>query len=254
MYKISSYNVNGIRAALRKGLMQWLGESKPDIFCIQETKAQPEQLDYSKFHDLGYSCYIHSAVKKGYSGVAVLTKEQPKNVVYGMGIEKYDNEGRVIRADYEDFTLINAYFPSGTTGGVRQEVKMQFLDDMYSYIQELSKTQPNIILSGDFNICHKPIDINHPERHHKTSGFLPEEREWMTQFLNLGFIDSFRYFDSSPGKYTWWSYRARAREKNLGWRIDYHIVSNTMENTLENAAIHDDAYHSDHCPISVEIG
>ncbi len=251
MQKIISYNVNGIRAALNKGIAEWLKESAPDIFCVQETKALKEQVETSVFEDLGYKQYWFSAQKKGYSGVMVLSKIEPKNVIYGMGMEKYDSEGRVIRLDFDDTTLINVYIPSGTQGGPRQIYKMEFLHDFLEYITQLKKERPNLIITGDFNICHKPIDINHPERHKKSSGFLPEEREWLDNFEASGFFDSFRKFNDQPKQYSWWSYRANSRAKNLGWRIDYFWLSQSMETRIKSAAIHQNIVHSDHCPIEI---
>lgn len=251
--KIISYNVNGIRAALNKDWMKWLDSVNPDIVCLQETKAQPEQIDTDLFKEHGYETYTFSAQKKGYSGVAILTKKTPNHVEYGCGIEKYDNEGRIIRADYDDFSIISAYFPSGSSGEDRQAFKMEFLADFQEYINELKKQIPNLIISGDYNICHKAIDIHNPISNKKSSGFLPEEREWVDNFIDSGFIDSFRYFNDQPNLYTWWTYRFGARGKNLGWRIDYHMVSTPMENRLKRAAILSEAVHSDHCPILLEI-
>jgi len=251
--KIISYNLNGIRSAISKNFIVWLKEENPDIICIQETKAMKEQLDTSAFDDLGYKQYWYSAQKKGYSGTAIFTKDKPDSIIYGLGIEQYDNEGRFIRADYNNITLINSYFPSGSMGDIRQKIKMKYLYDVYEYIKELQKTRPNIIISGDYNICHKAIDINHPERHEDISGFLPEEREWFDKFLELGLIDSFRKFNHEPNNYSWWSFRQNARQKNIGWRIDYHIVSKPIENNIKSASILKDIYHSDHCPVVLEI-
>ncbi len=251
--EVVSYNVNGIRAAINKGFVEWLQEMSPDVLCIQETKARPEQFDVSLFEEMGYNCYWHSADKKGYSGVGLLSKTKPDNVVIGIGNEKYDAEGRFIRADFGDITIISVYHPSGTTGTVRQDFKMEWLYYFQDFINELKKERPKIIVSGDFNICHKEIDINHPKRHTKSSGFLPEEREWVSNFIESGFVDSFREFDKSPEKYSWWSYRAQSRLKNLGWRIDYHFVSEALKDRLSNAAIWADVEHSDHCPVYVKI-
>ncbi len=251
--KIISYNVNGIRAALKKGFAEWLQQENPDIICLQETKANKEQVETNLISDLGYHLYWFSAQKKGYSGVAIFSKQKPDRVIEGIGIEKYDFEGRMIRADFGDFTLINSYFPSGTTGTVRQDFKMEYLTDVQKFIDKLKKERPNIVLCGDYNICHKPIDINKPENKKGVSGFLPEEREWVTNFIENGFIDSFRMFDQSAEKYSWWSYRAGARPKNLGWRIDYHMVSETLRSKIIDAKILADIVHSDHCPIIVEL-
>ncbi|MCF8229366.1 MAG: exodeoxyribonuclease III [Bacteroidales bacterium] len=251
--KIVSYNVNGIRAAIRKGLLDWLRAVDADVICLQETKAQPEQIPLFEFEEMGYLNYWFSAIRKGYSGTAILTKVKPDQVVMGMEIEKYDSEGRFIRADYGDLSIVSVYHPSGSSGDERQAFKMQWLDDFYDYVDNLKKARPNLIISGDYNICHKPIDIHDPIRNAKSSGFLPEEREWIGKFIDSGFIDSFRYFNEEPHKYTWWSYRANARAKNLGWRIDYHMVSRPLENKLKRALILPDAYHSDHCPLTVEL-
>ncbi|MCD4735324.1 MAG: exodeoxyribonuclease III [Bacteroidales bacterium] len=253
MTKIISYNVNGIRAAVGKGLINWLKTVNPDIVCIQEIKAQPEQIPVLDFTEPGYKIYTHAAVKKGYSGVSILSKREPDKIVIGMGDEKYDREGRVLRADYGDISVISVYHPSGSSGEVRQAFKMEWLDDFLVYVNNLKKERPNLIISGDYNICHEPIDIHDPVRNAKSSGFLPEERAWLTKFLNSGFTDSFRYFNSEPNQYTWWSYMANARAKNLGWRIDYHMVTDTLENRLKRAVILPEAKHSDHCPILLEI-
>jgi exodeoxyribonuclease-3 len=251
--KIITYNVNGIRAALGKGLMEWVKSVNPDIICLQETKAQPEQLPLSDFNDAGYLNYWYSAQKKGYSGVAILTKTKPDNVSYGMGIEKYDNEGRFLRVDYGDISVVSVYHPSGSSGDERQAFKMVWLEDFLNYINKLKKTRQNLILCGDYNICHKPIDIHDPIRNATSSGFLPEEREWLTRFIDSGFIDSFRVFNKEPKQYTWWSFRANARSKNLGWRIDYNMVSLPLENRLKRSVILPEAKHSDHCPVLLEI-
>ncbi len=253
MKKIISYNVNGIRAALKKEFATWIQEEKPDVLCIQESKAQVEQIDIPLFEHLGYYSNWHCAEKKGYSGVGILSKEKPDNIVVGMGNAKYDSEGRVLRADFGEISIISVYFPSGTTGNIRQDFKMDFLCDFFNYITELKKERPNLIISGDYNICHKEIDINHPKRHHKSSGFLPEERVWIDKFIESGFIDSFRKFNSEPNKYSWWSYRAGSRPKNLGWRIDYHMISKSLDAKLKGAEILSDAFHSDHCPIVVKM-
>ena len=252
MTKIISYNINGIRAALKKGLDSWIYASQPDIVCLQEIKAKPEQFDEEIFNKLGYSCFINSAEKPGYSGVAILSKIKPNHIETGCGIEKIDFEGRVIRADFDKYSVISIYFPSGSNP-LRQSFKMEFLEDFFNYITNLRRKIPNLIISGDYNICHQAIDIHNPIANKNSSGFLPEERAWMSKFIASGFIDSFRHFNKSPHSYSWWSYRSNSRIKNLGWRIDYNMISESLISELRGAAILSKANHSDHCPIFVEI-
>jgi len=249
---ILTYNINGIRAALKKDLDSWIDSSKADIVCLQEIKAKPEQFNVEVFNKLGFECFINSAEKPGYSGVAILSKIKPKNVEYGCGIDKIDFEGRVIRADYDNYSVMSVYFPSGSNP-LRQAFKMEFLDLFYDYIQELKKTIPNLIISGDYNICHTAIDIHNPQRNKNTSGFLPEERDWVTKFIASGFVDSFRHLNTEPHNYSWWSYRANSRIKNLGWRIDYNMISESLLPNLNRSVILSQAVHSDHCPVLVEI-
>ena len=251
--KIVTYNVNGLRSALSKGLTDWIAAERPDILCLQETKAQPEQIPTLELEALGYRCYFFSAVKKGYSGVAILTRREPDRVAAGMGIEKYDAEGRFLRADYGELSVVSVYHPSGTSGDERQAFKMQWLEDFQRYVSELVKERPQLILCGDYNICHRPIDIHDPVRNATNSGFLPEEREWMTRFLDAGFIDTFRYLNPEKQQYTWWSYRFSARKNNKGWRIDYCMVSEPVKPLLKEAYILNDAVHSDHCPAVLEV-
>ncbi len=253
--EIISYNVNGIRAAIRKGLVEWLAENDYDIVCIQETKAHKEQVDMSAIEALGYEHYWYSAEKKGYSGVAILTKHTPKHIEYGCGIEQYDKEGRILRIDLADFDLsvMSVYMPSGSSGEERQAIKMQFLADFLPYCQTLAQAHPKLIISGDYNICNKAIDIHNPKTNAKTSGFLPEEREWMDTFFENGFIDTFRHFNPNPHHYSWWSYRANARNNNKGWRIDYQSATEALREQLADASIFPDVKQSDHCPIYVKV-
>ena len=253
MKRIITYNVNGIRAAMGKGLTEWLQRANPDVLCIQETKAQPEQIPTAEFEKLGYHCYWFSAEKKGYSGVGLLAKQEPDKVVMGMNEPLYDAEGRFIRADFGDLSIVSVYHPSGTTGDARQEFKMKWLDFFYDYANALRKERSKLILCGDYNICHKAIDIHDPIRNANTSGFLPEEREWMTHFLESGFIDTFRFFNQNPHQYSWWSYRSAARARNLGWRIDYNMATENMKDQLLRSVILSEAVHSDHCPVLLEI-
>lgn len=253
MAKFLSYNVNGIRAALGKDWVNWLKSVGPDVVCLQETKAQADQLDLSLFEDMGYQTFWYSAQKKGYSSVAIFSKIKPDHVEYGCGIEKYDNEGRILRADFGDFSVLSCYFPSGSSGEERQEFKMEFLADFQDYINQLKKTRKKLLISGDINICHEAIDIHNPVSNKNSSGFLPEERQWMSNFLASGFIDTFRTLNKEPHHYSWWSYRFSARKKNLGWRIDYHLISENLKSNLKKAEILADAVHSDHCPIVVEL-
>jgi len=251
--RILSYNVNGIRSAISKGLFEFLADIKPDVICFQEIKVQEDQLKFAEFEDLGYFPYLFSAEKKGYSGVAIFSRLKPDLVVSGMGISKYDQEGRLIRADFGDISIISVYFPSGTSGDLRQAFKMQFLVDFQAYLQELLKTRKHLIISGDYNICRLWIDIHNPEKQLNTSGFLPEERDWFASFINDGFVDAFREINAEPHQYSWWSYRAGARKNNKGWRIDYHIVTSNLKDRIVDSRILSDAVHSDHCPVLLDI-
>lgn len=251
--KIISYNVNGIRAAITKGFLDWLQAANPDIICLQEIKAMESQIPTEEITAAGYPYqYYFSAQKKGYSGVAIFCKEKPNNVVYGTGIEYMDNEGRNLRVDFDTFSVMSLYLPSGTNVD-RLDYKFQYMDDFQLYISELVKEVPNLIIAGDYNICHEAIDIHDPVRNAKVSGFLPEERAWLDGFMKSGFIDSFRMFNQEPHNYSWWSYRANARNNNKGWRIDYHLASEPMRDRINRAVILPEAKHSDHCPIVIEI-
>jgi exodeoxyribonuclease-3 len=253
MAKIITYNLNGIRSAMSKGLIDWVKATAPDILCVQELKAEPAQIDLSVFDNIGYNHYWFPAQKKGYSGVAIFTKNKPDHVEYGCGIEEYDFEGRVIRADYGDISVMNVYHPSGSSGEDRQAFKMKWLSDFRRYIDKLKKDRPKLIICGDYNICHKPIDIHNPKSNANSSGFLPEEREWLEEFMQSGFTDSYRHFNKEPHNYTWWSFRFNSRAKNLGWRIDYNLVSNNIADRMKRAVILQEAKHSDHCPCVLEI-
>ncbi|MHA7056676.1 exodeoxyribonuclease III [Aquimarina sp. M1] len=251
--KIISYNVNGIRAALKKGFLDWLQQADPDVICLQEIKANKEQLELDLFKDAGYTYnYWYSAQKKGYSGVAIVSKTAPNHIEYGTGIDYMDHEGRNLRADFDGVSIMSLYLPSGTNLD-RLDHKLQYMADFQKYINELKQVYPNLVILGDYNICHQAIDIHDPVRNKNVSGFLPVEREWIGNFIDSGFIDSFRHFNSEPHNYSWWSYRANARANNKGWRLDYGMVAQPLQDKLERAVILSEAKHSDHCPIMVEL-
>ncbi len=253
--RVVSYNVNGIRAAIKKGLIEWLKEYPVDILCVQETKASSTDIDLSLFTDLGYYIAWYPAEKKGYSGVAVFSKQKPSLVVHGNGHGMSDAEGRVIRVDFGDLTIINAYFPSGTSGDLRQTYKYQWLDEFYNWIENLRKERPNTIVAGDYNIAHKEMDIHDPKGNKKSSGFLPEERAWMDQFLANNWVDSFRHIHADTiGAYSWWSQRfPSVRLQNKGWRIDYLCTTKALAPKIKDAFILPEVKHSDHCPIVVDL-
>lgn len=252
--RIVSYNVNGIRAAMNKGLIDWLKTDPADIICIQETKAHRDNVDYKQFTDLGFHDYWYSAQKKGYSGVAVFSKIKPDDVIYGTGHQMSDDEGRVIQLIFGKIRLINAYFPSGTSGDERQTYKYQWLDEIDQYLQEVKKQQESIILCGDYNIAHTELDIHDPKGNKKSSGFLPEERTWMDEFFAKGWVDSFREIHPEPHRYSWWSQRfPSVRLQNKGWRIDYINVTTPLKNKIVDAEIYPDVKHSDHCPVYLEL-
>lgn len=251
--KIISYNVNGIRAAIRKGFLEWLSHANPDIVCLQEIKASPDQFDLAPFEEAGYKYhYWYPATKKGYSGVAILSKHEPLKVTYGTGIEYMDFEGRNLRLDFESFSVMSLYLPSGTNIK-RLDHKLQYMADFQQYVDKLKHEIPNLIICGDYNICHEAIDIHDPVRLKNTSGFLPVEREWIDGFMKSGFIDSFRHFNKESDQYSWWSYRAGARSNNKGWRIDYNLVAEPLKERLKRAVILPEANHSDHCPVLLEL-
>ncbi|WP_064966792.1 exodeoxyribonuclease III [Tenacibaculum ovolyticum] len=250
--KIISYNVNGIRAALKKGFIDWLKSANPDVICIQETKAYKEQLDVTGFENAGYPYhYWFSAQKKGYSSVAIFCKEEPKHIEYGTGIESMDFEGRNLRVDFDEVSVMSMYLPSGTNAA-RLDYKFNYMDEILAYTTELKKTFPNLVICGDYNICHEAIDIHNPKMK-GVSGFLPEEREWLTKFIDSGFTDSFRFLNPERQEYSWWSYRANSRANNKGWRLDYAMVSEPLQRKIARAYILTEAKHSDHCPIVVEL-
>lgn len=251
MTKILSYNVNGIRAAMRKDIVGWLKSVNADIICLQEIKANPDQFEYQQFEDLGYYCFWYPAEKKGYSGVAILSKKKPEEIYYGTGEGVFDQEGRILRARFDDYDVLSTYHPSGASKIERLMYKFSFMEYFQDHIKEI-KNRP-LILSGDYNICHKSIDIHNPIANKNSSGFLPEERAWLSEFIDSGFVDSFREFNQERHQYTWWSYRAGARAKNLGWRIDYHLVSEILREKLKRSVILKEAKHSDHCPILLEL-
>ena len=252
--RIVSYNVNGIRSAVSKGLVDWIKEDSADIYCFQELKANKEDVPAALFEALGYHCYWFSAQKKGYSGVGVISKIKPKEVVYGCGLEQADFEGRVIQLSFDYFTLINTYFPSGSSGDERQDYKMIFLNDYLSFLKtKLMHPNSQLIVAGDYNICHQAIDIHDPKGNKDSSGFLPEERAWMDDFFNVGMVDSFRHINKDPHQYSWWSFRANARNNNKGWRIDYINVSQSLKDKIHHAEILPSIKHSDHCPVALKL-
>jgi len=250
--KIISYNVNGIRAALKKDFIGWLKSANPDVICLQEIKAMKEQLDLQIFEDAGYKYnYWYSAQKKGYSGVAILSKTEPNHVEYGTGIETMDFEGRNLRADFNGVSVMSMYLPSGSNMD-RLQFKFNYMDEILDYLSDLRKTIPNLVVCGDYNICHEAIDIHNPKMK-GVSGFLPEEREWLSKFIDTGLIDSYRYLNPEKQEFSWWSYRANSRANNKGWRLDYAMVTQPLQEKIKRAVILTEAKHSDHCPILVEI-
>ena len=252
--KIITYNVNGIRSAFSKNWLGWLQATDADVICLQEIKASPDQLvDLLLLEQMGYQHYWNPAEKKGYSGTAIFTKQTPTHIEYGCGMEDYDREGRIIRVDFEECSVMSAYFPSGSSGEERQEFKFRFLDDFQAYIDKLIVDYPKLVIAGDYNICHRPIDIHNPKGNEKTSGFLPEERAWLDGFMKTGMIDTFRHLNKEPDNYSWWSYRANARNNNKGWRIDYFLVSHNIIKNVKKSKILTKVMGSDHAPIKLTL-
>jgi exodeoxyribonuclease III len=252
--RLLSWNVNGIRAAYKKGFVNWFVKENPDILCLQETKAHPEQLTDDLLNINGYKSFFSSSiVKKGYSGVAIYTKQEPVKVEHGFGIPKFDDEGRIIVADYKSFVLINIYYPNGKMSPERLQYKMDFYDAFLDYANKLVKKGKNLVICGDVNTAHKEIDLARPKENSKISGFLTIEREWMDKFISQGYVDTFRMFNNQPEQYTWWDMQSRARERNVGWRIDYFFVSENFKKNVKNAFIMPEVVGSDHCPVGIEI-
>ncbi|HLG32171.1 MAG TPA: exodeoxyribonuclease III [Ignavibacteriaceae bacterium] len=249
-----SWNVNGIRASYKKGFVDWFKKENPDILCLQETKAHPDQLTEDLININKYKSYFSSSiVKKGYSGVAIYTKQEPVKVQHGFGIPKFDEEGRIVSAEYTDFILINIYYPNGKASDIRLKYKMDFYDAFLDYADKLVKKGKKLVICGDVNTAHKEIDLARPKENEKISGFLPIEREWMDKFFSHGYVDTFRMFNDQPEQYTWWDQQSRARERNVGWRIDYFFVSENFMKNVNKAFILPDVMGSDHCPIGLEL-
>ncbi|WDU82093.1 exodeoxyribonuclease III [Caloramator sp. Dgby_cultured_2] len=251
--RIYTWNVNGLRSILKKGLMEFINDEDPDILCLQETKLQEEQIDDEIKNLKGYYKYFSFANKKGYSGVAIFTKVEPKNIYHGIGIEEFDTEGRILIAEYEDFILFNIYFPNGKMSDERLDYKLRFYDAIMDYSKKLLEEGKNIIICGDYNTAHREIDLKNPKQNEKSSGFLPIEREYIDRFLEIGFIDAYRHFYPDKIEYTWWSYMFKAREKNVGWRIDYFFVSNNFISKIKDVEILTHIHGSDHCPVKLTI-
>jgi len=251
--KLISWNVNGIRAVYRKGFLGWFGRENPDILCIQETKASEDQFPEDLRAVEGYRCYFSSAEKKGYSGVALYTREEPGDVRTGFGVERFDKEGRIIIASYGRFVLFNIYFPNGKQSEERLRYKMDFYDAFLEYVDSVRDGGRDVIVCGDLNTAHKPIDLARPRENETVSGFLPEERAWIDEFLSHGYVDTFRVFNKEPRQYTWWNLRTRARERNVGWRIDYFYVNEEFIGNVKSSFILPDVTGSDHCPIGLEV-
>jgi len=251
--KILSWNVNGIRSALKKGFLEWLKKESPDVLCVQEIKAMPSQLPPELLYPDGYHVFWNPALRPGYSGVATFTKEKPLAVKNGFGIQRFDDEGRVLQTEFEDFILFNIYFPNGKMNSGRLQYKMDFYEDSLKYFLKLKGKGKKLVICGDYNTAHKPVDLARPKENEKISGFLPSERAWMDKLVENGFLDTFRLFNQDPGHYTWWDVISRARERNVGWRIDYHFVSENVRPYVQQAFILPEVMGSDHCPVGIVL-
>lgn len=252
-YSLVSWNVNGLRAVFKKGFAEWLTKARPDVLCLQETKARPEQVAKELVSAPGYRHYFSSAEKPGYSGVALFTRDEPLSVKRTFGDGRFDGEGRVLQADYGDFLLFNVYFPNGKASPLRLKYKMEFYESFLGQMRKLLQAGRKLVVCGDVNTAHREIDLARPRENSKVSGFLPMEREWIDRFLAAGFVDTFRMFDQGPGHYTWWDQISRARERNVGWRIDYFYVCRGLEKNVSRAWIMPEVTGSDHCPIGLEL-
>lgn len=249
--KLISWNINGIRAAYKKGLYDWIIKENPDILCLQEIKALNSQIPDILKNLPGYYVFSNSAERKGYSGVLTYTKEKPKNVITKFNIKKFDIEGRSLITEFSSFVLFNIYFPNGKKNKERLMFKLDFYDSFLSFVENIKKKGKNIVVCGDFNTAHKEIDLARPKQNEKRSGFLPIERTWIDSFINHGYIDTFRYFNKEPNQYSWWDQKTRSRERNIGWRIDYFFINNELKPKLSKAFIHQDVMGSDHCPVGI---
>ena len=251
--KLISWNVNGVRAVVKKGFLDWLDQEQPDILCLQETKAHVDQLTAEILTDHGYHTFWHSGERRGYSGVATFCKEEPLYVQEGLGIERYDAEGRVLLTEHENFLLYNIYFPNGQKDDERLQYKLDFYDELLPIINEQVESGNNVVVTGDWNTAHHPIDLARPKQNVNTSGFMSIEREKLDMYVENGWIDTFRLFHPEGDRYSWWTYRFGARERNVGWRIDYYFVNEGFVDNVEDAVIHDEVVGSDHCPVSLEL-
>ncbi len=250
---ILSWNVNGIRAQQKKGLLDWLARESPDVLCVQETKAHPDQLDAELLNPPGYYVYWSAALKKGYSGVATFTKQKPLAVKSGFGVARFDEEGRILLAEFPEFVLLNIYFPNGQSGPERLKYKLDFYEETQKFVRALKGQGKKVIISGDYNTAHKPIDLARPKENEDTSGFLPVERAWIDRWIEDGQVDIFRKFNDQPHQYTWWDLKSGARGRNVGWRIDYHFVTKDFVPNVTAASIMPDVLGSDHCPVSLQV-